>query len=132
LLPSGAYDRHLTAMAAQDQFSGTVLLAYADRPVLTRAFGWADKERGIPNQAGTLFNLESVTKIFTGVAVTQLAAQGKIDFHATLGGYLDGFSAQAAGVTVHQLLTHTAGLGDYTQTQALSFFHPHLRSLEAV
>ena len=119
LLPGGAYDQHLTAMAASDQFSGTVLLALAGRPVLARAFGWADKERGIPNHTGTLFNLESVTKIFTGVAVAQLAAQGKIGFHATLGSYLDGFPAQIADtVTVHQMLTHTAGVGEYPQTQA--------------
>jgi CubicO group peptidase (beta-lactamase class C family) len=51
------------------------------------------------------------------VAVAQLAAQGKIDFQATLGSYLDGFSAQVANVTVHQLLIHTGGIGDYTQTQ---------------
>jgi len=120
LLPGGVYDQHLTAMAANDQFSGTVLLAYAGRPVLTRAFGWADKERGIPNQTDTLFNLESVTKIFTGVAVAQLAAQGKIDFYAPLGSYLDKFPAQVAAVTVHQLLTHTGGMGDYTQTQAFA------------
>jgi hypothetical protein len=74
LLPGGAYDRRLTAMAASDQFSGTVLLAYQGRPVLTRAVGWADKERSIPNQTGTLFNLQSVTKVFTGLAVAQLAA----------------------------------------------------------
>lgn len=120
LLPGGAYDQHLTAMAAQDQFSGTVLLAYDGRPVLSRAFGWADKERGIPNQTGTLFNLQSVTKVFTGVAVAQLAAQGKIDFYATLGSYLDNFPAEVAAVTVHQMLTHTAGMGDYTQTPAFA------------
>lgn len=118
LLPGGAYDQYLTAMAAKGQFSGTVLLARADRPVLTRAFGWADMERRIPNRTGTLFNLESATKIFTGLAVAQLAAGGKIDFYATLGSYLAGFPAQVADtVTVHQLLTHTAGMGDYTRTQ---------------
>jgi CubicO group peptidase (beta-lactamase class C family) len=119
LLPAGAYDQHLAALAAQDQFSGTVLLAYQDRPVLARSFGWADKAKNIPNRTDTLFDLASVTKIFTGVVVAQLAAQGKIDFFATLGTYLDGFFAQIADtVTVHQLLTHTAGMGDYTQTPA--------------
>jgi CubicO group peptidase (beta-lactamase class C family) len=121
LLPGGTYDQHLTAMAAKDQFSGTVLLAYQDRPVLARAFGWANKERGIPNQTDTLFNLESVTKIFTGVAVAQLAARGKIDFYSMLRNYLDGFAPQIADtVTVHQLLTHTAGMRDYTQTPAFA------------
>jgi len=119
LLPGGTYDQHLAALAAQDQFSGTVLLAHHDRPVLARAFGWADKGRNIPNRTDTLFDLASVTKIFTGVAVAQLAAQGKIDFFATLGNYLDEFPADIANtVTVHQLLTHTAGMGDYTRTPA--------------
>jgi CubicO group peptidase (beta-lactamase class C family) len=117
LLPGGAYDRYLTAMAADDRFSGTVLLAHAGRPVLSRSFGWADKSRGIPNRAGTLFNLESVTKVFTAVAVAQLAAQGKIDFFGAIGGYLDTFPAQIADtVTVHQLLTHTAGMDDYPRS----------------
>ena len=120
LLPGGAYDQHLTVMAADGQFSGTALLAYAGRPVLARSFGWADRQRGIPNETGTLFNLGSVTKIFTGVAVAQLAAQGKVDFQAPLGSYLDGFSAPVAAVTVHELLTHTGGMGDYTQTQAFA------------
>lgn len=115
LLPGGAYDQYLSAMAAKDQFSGTVLLACAGRPVLTRSFGWADQARNIPNQTSTLFNLESVTKIFTAVAVAQLAAQGKIDFFGTLGSYLDAFPAQIAdSVTIHQLLTHTAGMDEYT------------------
>jgi CubicO group peptidase (beta-lactamase class C family) len=119
LLPGGAYDQRLTAMAAKGQFSGTVLLAYQDRPVLARAFGWADKQKNVLNQNSTLFNLESVTKVFTGVAVAQIAAQGKINFYATLGSYLDGFPAQIADtVTVHQLLTHTAGMSDYTRARA--------------
>jgi CubicO group peptidase (beta-lactamase class C family) len=88
-------------MAASGRFSGTVLLAYAGRPVLTRAFAWADKDRNIQTQTGALFNLGSVTKTFTGVAVAQLAAQGKFDFQATLGSFLGGFSAQVANVTIH-------------------------------
>jgi CubicO group peptidase (beta-lactamase class C family) len=121
LRPGGAYDQHLAALAASGQFSGTVLLSSGGRPVLSRAFGFADKEHGIPNEGGTLFNLESVTKIFTGVAVAQLGDQGKIDFYATVGTYLDQLPAEVAGtVTVHQLLTHTSGLGDYTQTQAFA------------
>jgi CubicO group peptidase (beta-lactamase class C family) len=44
------------------------------------------------------------------VAVTQLAAQGKVDFYAPLGSYLDGFTSDAADhVTVHNLLTYTSG-----------------------
>jgi CubicO group peptidase (beta-lactamase class C family) len=107
-----AFDDFVRQRAAEDQFSGTVLLVHADRRVLARAYGMANKQLSIPNRLDTLFNLASVTKIFTALAVSQLAEQGKVAFHKTLGTYLDGFSAEIANtVTVHQLLTHTSGIG---------------------
>jgi CubicO group peptidase (beta-lactamase class C family) len=114
LLPGGAFDQQLAQLAAQDQFSGTVLLAYRDEPVLARAYGMADKEKSIPNRLDTIFAMASVTKLFTAVAVIQLVEQGKVSLYHTLGTYLNGFPADIAGtVTVHQLLTHTSGMGDY-------------------
>jgi len=110
LRPGGAYDRFVSGLAAQDQFSGTVLLAWRGEPVLVRSYHQANAALNIPNRADTIFNLGSVTKFLTGAAVVQLAAQGKIDFFAPLGSYLDGFPAEAAdSVTVHNLLTHTSG-----------------------
>ena len=114
LQPGGTFDQQLARLAAQDQFPGTVLLAYRDTPVLARAYGMADKEMDIPNRLDTIFALASVTKLFTAVAVIQLLEQGKVGLYQTLGTYLDGFPAQVAGtVTVHQLLTHTSGMDDY-------------------
>jgi CubicO group peptidase (beta-lactamase class C family) len=78
--------------------------------VLVRSYQDADKAKHIANQADTIFFLASTTKFLTGVAVTQFAAQGKVDFHATPGTYVDGFPAAIAdAVTVHNLLTHTSG-----------------------
>jgi CubicO group peptidase (beta-lactamase class C family) len=114
LRPGGAFDQQLAQLAAQDQFSGTVLLAYQGEPALARAYGMADKEKGIPNRIDTVFALASVTKLFTAVAVLQLVEQGEVGLYQTLGTYLGGFPAQVAGsVTVHQLLTHTSGMGDF-------------------
>lgn len=111
LLPGGQLDRFVADRAAADQFSGTVLVAHRGRPVLTRSHGMADKTRVIANKPSTRFDLASVTKSFTGVAICQLAQQGTIAFHQPLGAYLDGFPADVAQVTLHQLLTHTAGAG---------------------
>jgi CubicO group peptidase (beta-lactamase class C family) len=114
LLPGGAFDQRLAQLVAQDQLSVAVLLAYQDQPVLARTFGMADTEKGIPNRLDTIFALGSVTKLFTAVAVMQLAEQGKVGLYQTLGTYLDGFPAGIAGtVTVSQLLTHTSGMEDY-------------------
>ncbi len=124
LRPGGTYDQQLARLAVKDQFSGTVLLAYRDKPVLARAYGMADKENGVPNRADTLFALASVTKLFTATAVIQLAEQGKIGLYQTLGTYLDGFPTSIAGtVTIHQLLTHTSGMDDFLGSAAYQQQH---------
>jgi CubicO group peptidase (beta-lactamase class C family) len=111
LLPGGRFDRFVAERAAADQFSGTVLLAHRGRPVLTRAHGMANRDVNVANRQDTRFDLASITKSLTAVAVTQLVRQGAVAFHAPLGTYLDGFPADVAKATVHQLLTHTAGVG---------------------
>lgn len=111
LRPGGRLDRFVADRAAADQFSGTVLVAHRNRPVLTRSHGMADKSRGIANDQNTAIDLASMTKSFTAIALTQLVQQGKVALHAPLGNYLDGFPTDVARVTIHQLLTHTAGAG---------------------
>jgi CubicO group peptidase (beta-lactamase class C family) len=112
LRPGGKFDRFVADQAAKDLFSGVVLLAYQGRPVLRRACGMANKAASLPNRLDTRFDLASVTKTFTAVAVAQLAQQRKIAFHEKIGTYLQGFPAEIGqNVTVHQLLTHTSGIG---------------------
>ncbi|ONI79513.1 hypothetical protein ALI144C_27365 [Actinosynnema sp. ALI-1.44] len=106
-----AYDRYLAQRAAADNFSGTALLAYRGRPVLSKAYGLADRVRQVPNRMDTIYNLASASKPFTALAVVQLAQQGKLGLHEKLGTSLSGFPAELANqITVHQLLTHTSGM----------------------
>ncbi len=114
LRPGGEFDQFMARLAAQDAFSGTMLVVHGGRTVFSRSYGLADKARSIPNTADTIFCLASVTKLFTAVALAQLVQQGHVSFERTLGTYVDGFPAAIAdNVTVHQLLTHTSGMGDY-------------------
>jgi CubicO group peptidase (beta-lactamase class C family) len=114
LRPGGALDKLIADLAARDEFSGTVRLTHRNRTVLARSYGRADKERAIPNGPETAFALASVTKLFTATAIAHLAQQGKLTYRAMLGSFLDGFPSSIADkVTVHHLLTHTSGLGDY-------------------
>ncbi|TDV43227.1 CubicO group peptidase (beta-lactamase class C family) [Actinophytocola oryzae] len=109
--PGGRFERFVAARAAADQFSGTVLLARHGRPVLTRSYGLANRDGNVPIRPETRIDLASITKSLTAVAVTQLVERGAVACHAPLGTYLDGYPADVAGATVHQLLTHTAGVG---------------------
>ncbi|MDT0342684.1 serine hydrolase domain-containing protein [Streptomyces litchfieldiae] len=114
LRPGGAFDQFVGDLAARDEFSGSVLVTYRGRTVLARSHGMANKELAVPNGPDTIFILGSITKLFTAVAIAQLAQRGKVAYQATLGTYVEGFPAEIADkVTVHQLLTHTSGLGNF-------------------
>jgi CubicO group peptidase (beta-lactamase class C family) len=116
LKPGGALDQFVAAQAAGDEFSGSLLLTYRGRAVLARSYGLADKQQAVPNGPNTRFALASVTKLFTAVAIAQLAQRGKVAYDGKLGDYLSGFPAEIAdAVTIHHLLTHTSGLGDHMQ-----------------
>jgi CubicO group peptidase (beta-lactamase class C family) len=78
--------------------------------VLLRAFGVASIQHSIPVTNKTIFSINSCTKAFTGVAIMQLAEEGKIDLSAPISSYLDALPASWQPVTVRQLLTHVSGL----------------------
>jgi CubicO group peptidase (beta-lactamase class C family) len=106
---------YLDQQAAADQFSGAVLLARDGKVLFEKAYGLADRARQIPNQVTTRFNLGSMNKMFTAVAIMQLAEKGKLAVTDTVGKHLSDYPNQevAKRVTIHQLLTHTSGLGNY-------------------
>jgi D-alanyl-D-alanine carboxypeptidase len=102
----------LDEQEAADRFSGSVLVARGDQPILTEARGYAIHPQVIGNQPDTKFNIASVTKMFTAVAVVQLVAKGKLDLHTPVSAYNPALP-HAAEITIHQLLTHTAGFDSY-------------------
>ncbi|MGO1055436.1 serine hydrolase domain-containing protein [Crossiella sp. CA198] len=112
-LPGGAYDRFVAKLAAEDKFSGTVLLSYRGRTVLSRSYGLADKEKGIRFHDGTAVNLGSAIQPFAAVAILQLAQQGKVRLWHKLGTYLRGFAPDILEkVTIHHLLTGSSGMAN--------------------
>ncbi|HLY63826.1 MAG TPA: serine hydrolase domain-containing protein [Terriglobia bacterium] len=100
---------------ASGDFSGAVLVAKNGNPIFSAAYGMADREKRIPNRVDTLFRLGSMNKMFTAVAVLQLVQAGKIKLTDTLGQYIPDYPNKdvAAKVTIHELLTHTGGTGDF-------------------
>ncbi|MEN3539622.1 serine hydrolase domain-containing protein [Microbispora sp. ZYX-F-249] len=110
-LPGGAYDRYVARLAAEGKFSGVVLLSHRGRTVLSRSYGMADREKGIPNHEGTAFSLSSAGKPFHAVAILQLAQQGKLQLSDPVGEYLKGFAPEIAErVTIDNLLSGCSGL----------------------
>ncbi len=109
-----ALSAEVKRLAGRDEFSGVVLAERRGRGLLEDAYGMADRPRGIPNRVSTRFNLGSVNKLFTRIAIAQLAEAGKISLAEHLVKYLPDYpnKSVAEAVTVAQLLDHSAGLGD--------------------
>lgn len=84
--------------------------------VLRKGYGMADLELGVAIEPDMVFRLGSITKQFTAAAVLMLVEEGKVELDAPVSAYLPDYDGPAAGVTIHQLLTHTAGLPNYTSS----------------
>jgi len=112
---AGWLDTYMQTLSDEDKFSGAVLLAKDGRPIFEGAYGQACKRYDAPNNIDTKFNLGSMNKMFTGVAVAQLAEKGLLSFDDKVGKYLPDYPNDAVRekVTIHHLLTHTSGLGSY-------------------
>jgi len=100
------------SLARAQQFSGVVLIAQQGAPVVERAYGMADREAPRPNHISTAFNLGSINKLFTSIAIQQLTAAGKLSVDSTLGTYWSDYPNPAVRrVTIRQLLQHRSGIG---------------------
>jgi len=106
---------YLDQSSSQDEFSGAVLLARGDQLLFEKAYGLADKSSKAPNRIDTRFNLGSINKIFTNIAIHQLAAQGKLALEDRIAKFLPDYPNRdaAAKVTIKQLLSMSSGIGDF-------------------
>lgn len=110
-------DAYVARLTTDGAFSGVVLVAYDGELVLERGYGWADHERHIPNSPATRFRISSLTKAFTAAAILILQQQGRLRVDDPICAYLEGCPPAWGPVTIHQLLTHTSGIPDYTRDQ---------------
>jgi D-alanyl-D-alanine carboxypeptidase len=103
----------LDSLAKIGEFSGVALLAKNGVSVFQRAYGIADRERRVANNPETAFNLGSINKVFTQIAILQLRAAGKLDLDSTLAKYWPEYPNKdvARRVTIRQLMRHTSGIG---------------------
>ncbi|WP_216213677.1 serine hydrolase domain-containing protein [Amycolatopsis aidingensis] len=127
--PIRAAQRRLTGWTRTDQetghplFAGSVgMLVHAGMVVDTHTAGsalrYADgagtelpEAEQVPMRTDTIFDLASISKLFTSIAVLQLVEEGRVELDAPAASYLPEFGVNGKeSITVQQLLTHTSGL----------------------
>ncbi|HEY2785393.1 MAG TPA: serine hydrolase, partial [Fimbriiglobus sp.] len=112
---AGRLDDHMTKLESGG-FSGVLLVAKDGGVILAKGYGMADRDKKIRTTADTVMCIGSVTKQFTGAAILKLEAQGKLKVTDPITRYFKDVPEDKAGITLHHLLTHSAGfeaeLGD--------------------
>ena len=112
-----ALDKYMSQLESYG-FAGTVFIARKGEIIINKGYGLADKKKGTPCTADTVFDLGSITKQFTAAAIMKLEAEGRLSVKDPITKYFDKVPYDKKMITLHHLLTHTAGLlhgygGDY-------------------
>lgn len=107
-------DEYVSAQAKNRQFSGAILVSSEGKVLLKKGYGLANIEHNVPNSPQTRFRLGSITKQFTAAAILLLQEQGKLDVKDPVCKYLPQCPDAWKEITLHNLLTHTSGIPNFT------------------
>ena len=90
-------------------FNGTLLVVRDSAVLLDKGYGLRDREEQLPNTPSTVHAIGSITKQFTAACILELQEQGELKVSDPMSAYLVDVPADKSGITLHQLLTHSAG-----------------------
>ena len=107
-------DDYMKAVLQVDGFSGTILIARDGKPIVNKGYGMANIELSVPNAPEKIFRLGSITKQFTGMAITMLQERGKLKVRNPMCNYIADCPDIWKPITIKHLLNHTSGLTNYT------------------
>jgi CubicO group peptidase (beta-lactamase class C family) len=95
-------------------FGGSILVAKDGEILLNRGYNYANWELKVPNSPQTKFRISSITKPFTATLIMMLYERGLIDLEERMCRYLPNCPTHWQEITVHNLLSHTSGIPEYT------------------
>jgi CubicO group peptidase (beta-lactamase class C family) len=112
--PIKRMEQVIKVSVADKRFMGTVLVVKDSKTILDKGYGSADLEWNIPNTPATKFRLGSITKQFTAAAIMLLEERGKLKTSDPVRQYLPELPQSWDKITIFNLLTHSAGIFNYT------------------
>jgi CubicO group peptidase (beta-lactamase class C family) len=107
-------DKVVQSYVDAKQFMGSVLVARGDDVVFSKSYGSADLEWNIANTPATKFRIGSMTKQFTAASILLLEERGKLKVDDPVKKYMPDAPAAWDKITIFNVLTHTAGLPNFT------------------
>lgn len=106
-------DAYLNRLVLEKNFSGALLIVKGTNKALSKGYGWANREQKIPFTPGTLASIGSITKAFTAAAILKLVEKKKLALNDPLRKFFPKIPDDKAGITIHQLLTHSSGFSEF-------------------
>ena len=125
-------DTFVKELVNKDKFSGAILLSKVDKILYKAAFGLASKRFNIPNNQQTKFNLASMNKMFTAIAIMQLVESKKLSLTDKLSSFVDETwlpKTITNKIEIQHLLTHSSGLGSFFNKDFMASSRGLFRSL---
>lgn len=114
-------DNYLSDLSDKRNFSGGLLIIKGNKKYFAKGYGWADKEKHIEFDTRTLASMGSITKLFTATAIMKLVEEGKINLQDNLKKFFPSVPSDKAGITIHQLLTHSSGFIEFLENDGGDF-----------
>ena len=111
-------DQLLSAKYVSGDPGATALIARDGKVIYRKAFGTANLELNIPMKPEHVFELGSITKQFTAVAILMLMEEGKLSLQDDITKFIPDYPTHGKKITVHQLLNHTSGIKSYTAMES--------------
>ena len=108
-----------TVFADENGPGGVVLVSKSGQPIYHKAFGKSNVELGTIMTTSNVFQIGSMTKQFTAVAIVLLEEAGKLAFTDPVSKYLPDYP-NGEIITIHHLLTHTSGIKDFTKMKVIN------------
>jgi len=123
----------INTLGENNEFSGTILIAKKDSILFELASGEASKRYRVKNNINTKFNLGSNNKMFTGIAIMQLYERNLLDLDDKISRYIDSSwlpKSITDKVSIHHLLSHTSGFGDFFNSTYEKSAKEYFRNIE--
>jgi CubicO group peptidase (beta-lactamase class C family) len=110
-------DKILNELFDKDGPGGVALVVKDGKTIYRKAFGMANLEYGIKMKPENVFQIGSITKQFTAMAIMKLVEQGKINLDDDITKFIKDYPTHGHKITIKHLLTHTSGIKSYTSIQ---------------
>lgn len=111
-------DEYLKSAYPANEPGVSFLIAKDGKTIYRKAFGMANLELNVPMTPDNVFEIGSITKQFTAIAILMLEEQGKLKVEDDITKFIPDYPTKGKKITIHQLLNHTSGIKSYTNMQS--------------